>query len=125
MKKNTLARTNIIICLIILIGFVVTSVISYRSNVSIYENDAQQVSTLATDSIYNELTSVFAQPVNVSLTMANDTLLKDFLSAEERKLTDETYLAEMQKYLSAYRGKYSYDSVFLVSCATNRYYHYN
>ncbi|WP_042349422.1 sensor domain-containing diguanylate cyclase [Bacillus massiliigorillae] len=125
MKNNTLLRTNIIVCFIITIGFIITSIISYRSNFGLYERDIEHVTTLATDGIYSQIDSVFSQPVHVSLTMANDSLLKSFLADEERRLNSEAYVDKLRDYLNAYKEKYTYDSVFLVSTKTNRYYHFN
>ena len=74
---------------------------------------------------YYQMTSTFAKPVNVSLTMANDSLLRDFLSEEAGHLDDGDYTETLQGFLSGYRDKYGYDSVFLVSTATGRYYNFN
>ena len=57
--------------------------------------------------------------------MANDNLLKEFLSDETERLDDDSFIQSMRDYLDAYREKYSYDSVFLVSTQTGRYYHFN
>ncbi|MEG1657355.1 MAG: GGDEF domain-containing protein, partial [Christensenellaceae bacterium] len=115
MKKHTLFKVNLTICLIIIAGFIITSVISYRSNAGIYEKNVESVSTLASDGVYNEISSIFSQPVNVSVAMANDSLLKTFVADENDHLTDEHYVQEMRTYLNGYREKYDYDSVFFVS----------
>ncbi|WP_047834820.1 diguanylate cyclase [Robinsoniella sp. RHS] len=125
MEKSTLIRTNIIICVIITLGFTITSIISYRSNIGIFQKDIENVSALASDGIYHKIDSIFAKPVNVSLTMANDSLLVDFLSKEKNHMEDDTYIQQLREYLNSYKEKYSYDSVFLVSTNTNRYYHFN
>ncbi|MEG2000479.1 MAG: hypothetical protein RR053_03680 [Evtepia sp.] len=101
MKNKTLLRTNIIVCLVILLGFTLTSVISYRSNFGMYKKDIESVSTLSSEGIYSEIATIFSQPINVSLTMANDNLLKNFLSGEKENLTNTSYTKEMQDYLSA------------------------
>ncbi|WP_231371663.1 diguanylate cyclase [Oxalobacter paraformigenes] len=118
-------RTNILVCSIIFIGFFLTAVLSYRSNIGVFEKDIEQVSTLATEGIYAQIESIFSRPVSVSLTMANDHLLKTFLSSEKRSLNNPEYVAKMRQYLDAYRRKYRYDSVFLVSANTKRYYHFS
>lgn len=125
MKKNTLLRTNLLVCTIIVVGFIVTAVISYRSNWNVFEKDVERVSTLTSEGISHQIDSIFTRPINVSLTMANDSLLKDFLSKEQENLKDQTFIQTMRSYLDAYREKYNYDSVFLVSTQTNRYYHFN
>ncbi|MEG1810117.1 MAG: diguanylate cyclase [Clostridia bacterium] len=124
MKKHTLMHTNIIVCAIITAGFIATSVIGYRSNTTIFEKDAEHVSTLAADGIYYRINKTLSEPISVSATMANDNLLKSVLYDEEYHLDDEDYTQQLADYLYAYKEKYSYDSVFLVSAQTNRYYHF-
>lgn len=57
--------------------------------------------------------------------MANDSLLKAFLAEEELHSADEDFIQTMRDYLFAYKEKYDYDSVFLISTQTNRYYHFD
>ncbi len=125
MKKNILLRTNVLICLIIVVGFALTAALSYRANYSSSLKNIEQVSTLTSEGIYYQMSSTFTKPVNVSLTIANDSLLKDLLSQEEAREEDEDYIKTIKEYLRSYQKKYDYDSVFLVSDATKRYYNYN
>lgn len=125
MEKNTLLHTNVIVCIIITLGFVATSVIGYQSNTNIFKNDIEHVSTLAAEGIYYQIDKLLSEPINVSLTMANDSLLKNFLYGEKEHINDEEFIYKLQDYLNVYRNKYSYDSVFLVSSKTNNYYHFN
>lgn len=125
MRKYSLLKTNILVCTIILIGFFITAVVSYRSNIGVFEKDVENVSTLATEGINSQIESIFSRPVSVSLTMANDQLLKSFLTNETTQTGSPAYVAEMQAYLDAYRKKYNYDSVFLVSTKTRHYYHFS
>lgn len=125
MKKNILLRTNLLVCLITIAGFLMTAILSYRSNYSASLQNIEQVSDLTSEGIYYQMTSTFTKPVNVSLTMANDSLLRDFLSEEQDHLDDSTYIETLRGFLSGYRDKYGYDSVFLVSTATGRYYNFS
>lgn len=125
MRNSILVRTNILVCLVIILGFAVTSVISYRSNHGIFRRDVENVAALTSEGVYYQVESIFTKPVNISLTMANDSLLHNFLSNESDHLDDETYIQVMRDYLNTYRKKYTYDSVFLVSAHTGRYYHFN
>lgn len=124
MRKNILLRTYVFVCTIIIIGFILTSVISYCSNKGIFRQDVERVSALTSEGIFYKIDSIFTKPLNVSLTMANDHLLKEFLEEEEDRLEDDSYIRNMKNYLLAYKEKYSYESVFLVSANTNRYYHF-
>lgn len=56
--------------------------------------------------------------------MANDSLLKDLLVKEVLIANDEVFLTTIKNYLLVYKEKYNYDSVFLVSTKTSRYYHF-
>lgn len=125
MKKNVLFRTNFVVCIVIVIGFIVTSAISYKSNQGIFRKDIESVSRLTSEGIYHQIDSIFTKPINISLTMANDSLLKDFLEGEEEHLGDQEFISTMRDYLNAYRDKYRYDSVFLASVKTKNYYYYN
>ena len=115
---------NIFIFLVILVGFTITSVLSYRSNLSKFELDIERLSVLASQGLYHEIDTVFTKPIAVSQTMADDYFLKNFLQNETAHSDDPVYINEMKKYLLAYKEKYHYDSVFLASTATDRYYHF-
>lgn len=125
MKKNILLQTNIFIGAIIVLGFILTSLISYHLNNSIYIQDIEHISTLTSEGIYHQIDSIFTKPINISLTMANDNLLKSFMQEEENHQGDEEFIQTMRDYLLTYKEKYGYDSVFLVSAQTDRYYHFD
>lgn len=124
MKQNILLRTNIFICTVIILGFLLTSLVSYNANNGIYKNDIEHITTLTSEGIYHQIDSIFTKPINISQTMANDSLLKTFLMEEKTRENDEDFIQTMREYLMAYKEKYNYDSVFLVSTQTNRYYHF-
>lgn len=124
MSKKKVFRTNLIIGFIILVGFVITSVISYYSNTSIFRKDIENVANLTSEGIYYQVKSIFTKPVNISLTMAKDTLLREFLE-QETEQEDAAFTEKLQQYLANYRKTYQYDSVFLVSAKTDRYYNFN
>ncbi|MEF9853007.1 MAG: diguanylate cyclase [Hydrogenoanaerobacterium sp.] len=124
MKNNELLKGNFLVCMIIIIGFAITSAISYQSTIGIYKTDTEQVSTLTSDGIYSNISMIFAKPLSISLTMANDNLLRTFLKTEDKNSIDSKYLSEMKAYLNGYREQYNYDSVFFISSSTGRYYHY-
>ena len=69
--------------------------------------------------------SILTKPVNVSLTMAHNRLLEEHLPHELDRGDDEAYTGMIQDYLNTYREEYGFDSVFLVSAATRRYYNFN
>lgn len=125
MKKNILFKTNILICVILIVGFLLTAVLSYRANYSASLESIEQVSTLTSEGMYYQINSIFTKPVNISLTMASDSLLKELLINENEHLEEEQYIETIRNYLDTYREKYVYDSVFLVSAQSRRYYNFN
>lgn len=124
MHKNYAFRTNFFICLIIIIGFSVTSVISYRSNMDTLKKEAESVTRLASEGMMYQIDAIFAQSIHISQTMAHDSFLINFLSQEKENLKNPAYTQNIKEYLSAYKKKYNYDSVFLVSMQTDRYYNF-
>ncbi|MCB6367156.1 sensor domain-containing diguanylate cyclase [Intestinibacillus massiliensis] len=124
-KNTILMRTNLLVCVVIIIGFLATAVLSYQANYSASLQNIEQVSALTSEGIYYRLMSILTKPVNVSLTMANDSLLKGYLEGERANLGDGAYVHTIQEYLDTYRRKYEYDSVFLVSAESGRYYNFN
>ena len=129
MKRETsnraLLKTNLFVCAIIILGFLATSIVSYRSNLGVFEGDTEKVTALTSEGIYRQIESIFMKPMGVSLTMANDTLLQDLLTQENARRNDAEFIATLTAYLNSYREKYGYDSVFLVSTRTGRYYHFD
>lgn len=41
------------------------------------------------------------------------------------RIDDPAFVQGMQDYLYSYKEKYGYDSVFLISSSTSRYYHFH
>jgi len=122
LKGNKLLRTNILISVILIVGFSLTAVFSYQANYRASLDNVEQVSSLTTEGIYYQLTSMFTKSVNASLTMAHDSLLVEHLLEEEKYFRDEDYIQTTRNYLETYQEKYGFDSVFLASTATKNYY---
>lgn len=125
MKKNILLRTNLLICIVIIIGFLLISILGYRENYHTSLENIEQVSTLTSEGIYHQLNSIFSKPVNVSQAMAGDSLLRELLLDESGWSSDPRFIKSIQNYLSTYKKKYNYDTVFLVSNESGKYYDVN
>lgn len=124
-KNRELLKTNLLVSVILVCGFLVTAFFSYQANYEASLNNIEQVASLTAEGIYYQLTALFTKPVNISLTMAHDSLLAEHLEAEAAHLEDEQYAWTIKNYLETYREKYGFDSVFLVSALTKRYYNFN
>ncbi len=125
MKRNILLRTNFLVCFVIVLGFFFSALMGYRASQGVFRKDVEQVTDLTSDGIYHQIDSVFVKPIHISLTMANDTLLRELLAGESANLDNGAFTLQIQNYLNAYQEKYGYESVFLASAETGRYYHYN
>jgi len=124
MKKNRKWQDNkisILISITIVIGFIISSVLTYFNYGRVIEEDIKNISKLTSTSIYAEINQELLKPLFVSLTMANDSFLKNWLEEEKIGTSD---LDELKGYLSGIRDKYHYSSVFLVSSDKLNYYHY-
>ncbi|WP_320936247.1 sensor domain-containing diguanylate cyclase [Enterocloster lavalensis] len=125
MQENKLFKTNLLISIILIIGFILTAILSYQANYQASLVNIEQVSSLTAEGIYYQLTTMFTKPVNISLTMAHDSLLIDHLLNEPEHMEDEDYIRTTKTYLDNYKQKYNFDSVFLVSTLSGRYYNFN
>jgi len=111
---------SLIISAIILIGITSIILFSFTTYSQIIRDDILNISKLTSTNIYSEINNELTKPIFVSLTMANDSFVKQWLNEEnQRSESDITH------YLEGIRNKYHYSSVFLVSDRTKKYFHYN
>lgn len=124
MDRKFKLSTNILICAIILVGFVAVTLTSASTYSDIINDDIMNISKLTSTNIYSEIRNELTKPIFVSLTMANDNFLKQWLKTEKTNNTPE-HQESLRQYLMGFKEKYGYDSVFLVSDMTKSYYHFN
>lgn len=125
MIKNIRYKINLLVGAIIIIGFTSIIFINYDNYSKIIKDDIKNISKLTSTNIYSDINNELTKPIFVSLTMANDAFLKDWLSEEPTLIDDEEHLHKLQNYLKGFEVKYGYNSVFLVSDQTKRYYYYD
>ncbi len=125
MTHSNVLKTNLLVSGIMLIGFILTAFFSHQANYRASLNAIEQISSLTADGIYYQLSSLLTRPVNIAQTMAQDSLLVEHLTREPARLENAAYVRTIQTYLAAYREMDHFDSVFLVSTATGRYYSAN
>ena len=124
MDRKFRLSTNILICAIILAGFITMALTSAGTYSDVINDDIMNISKLTSTNIYSDIRNELTKPIFVSLTMANDNFLKQWLKNEKTDNTDE-HQESLRQYLLGFKEKYGYDSVFLVSGATSNYYHFN
>lgn len=122
-NKNKIS-VSILISVIIIVGFILSGLCFCFSFYSFFKEDVESVSELTSENIYSNINDLMNRPINVSLAMAHDTFLRDFIKEEPEQAMSENKLKIMKEYLNSYQEKYGFDSVFFVSAKSGAYYHY-
>lgn len=117
--KNNKMQLVVLINLIIFLGLLAVGIVSYMESSRIIKDDMYNITELTTKNISSEINNDLIKPIIVSVTMANDQFLKDWIEEKERDILKIT------EYLTVIKDKYDYDSTFLISHQTKNYYHYN
>lgn len=118
MNRSKMTR-NII--LIVFLCFVMSTFVSFWSLRIMARNNMEGLIKALTARIYDTIAGQLSEPVIVSRTMANDRFLIDLLESEDERDPEETE-ALMQAYLSKLREGLKYESAFVVSDRSHRYY---
>ena len=111
-------RLLIWVTLILVSGFLATSLASYMSSRDAIEHGiSEQTLPLTGDNIYSEIQKDILRPVFISSLMAHDTFVRDWM------LNGEKNPQQIVRYLSEVKKKYGTISSFLVSERSHNYYH--
>lgn len=119
MKKNR-KKLIILLSLLIFLSLFTLTILDYYNYSDIIKDDILNITKLASTNIYSEIQIELIKPIFVSLTMANDKFLTEWIL--EQKEQDKKII---QQYLLKIKDKYNYDSTFFVSNVTDNYYHHN
>jgi diguanylate cyclase (GGDEF)-like protein len=107
-----------VICLLLLLGFAATSLISYYlANQSIQKRIRTDSLPLTSDNIYSHVQRDLIRPVLISSVMSKDTFVRDWI------LSGELNNQPIINYLSEIQQQYSTITAFFVSDKSHRYYH--
>jgi diguanylate cyclase (GGDEF)-like protein len=110
-------RVMIILCVLLLLGFTLTSIASYIvSRNAIHDAIVNDELPLTSDNIYTEIQKDLIRPVLVSSMMASDTFLRDWVLAGEKDVR------HMSRYLEEVKTRYNAFTSFFVSDRTDIYY---
>jgi diguanylate cyclase (GGDEF)-like protein len=121
MRFSTLAKTNVFVGLVLILGFSLLSgmyyLSFYRDSMTRLEHEASQHIAV----IYSRLSSFFIQPVSISRTMAMDSFLISYLSRDE-SYKDPDFSKVITNYLKGYNKIYDSDGSFLSLIKNNAFY---
>jgi len=105
------------------VSFLLAIVVSIYSLTMLARENTKEIDMMLTYRIYDTISSSLNEPITVAKTMACDDFLADFLEHED-DMDESEAVAVMQRYLSGLRDGLGYDSAFLVSERSRRYYTY-
>lgn len=109
--------------IILLVSFLLSTLISLYSLHSMAIHNQREMNKVLAAQIYDTISSELDEPLVVSRTMANDSFLIDLLR-NEKSLSEEECNEQIQKYLLGIKEGLNYESSFLVSEQSKRYYTY-
>lgn len=116
--KNSKIRLVGILTVLLLFGFVTTSLVSYYvAHDSLSERIAETTLPLTSDNIYSEIQRDLLRPIFISSLMAQDTFVRDWALGGE---VDENAII---RYLKEIQTQYGAVTAFFVSEKTQKYYH--
>lgn len=125
MERKLRISINLLICSVILIGFFAVAITNYNTYSRIIKDDIVNISKLTSTNIYSDISNELTKPIFVSLTMANDSFVKNWLQEEAAGDVSQSHQRKLIDYLFGIKDKYGYDSAFLISEASKNYYYYN
>ncbi|MDR1689042.1 MAG: sensor domain-containing diguanylate cyclase [Clostridiales bacterium] len=124
MKNKLLLRTNFLLCGILALGFTLASFLGMKSNENVFKSNVEAIGSLTSESIFHQIDSYAAMPLNISTAMSADQVFKDFLASQTQNSSTES-LKQLQERLTYYKENYAFASAFLVSAQTDTYYHFS
>lgn len=107
----------------ILISFALTTVISINSLRSVISDNAQDMTTILAARIYDAINSELSNPIMAARTMSSDSFLKKQLE-QEKENSEEEMLSCMTEYLDMIKNEFGYNTAFVVSENSRKYYTY-
>ncbi len=120
MKMGEGRRLFILISILLVAGFLATSLASYLiSKAGVREAIIARELPITSDNIYSEIQRDLLRPISISSFMANDTFLRDWTLRGERET------GEVTRYLKEVSNRYGALTSFFVSEKTGVYYHGN
>ena len=110
--------------MIVFICFLLSTFVSLWSLRLMAAQNMQELSKSLAARIYDNISGELSEPIVASQTMAHDLFLRELLEGEAD--SDEAgFIAHMQRYLSDIREGLGFESAYVVSAVSHKYYSYN
>ena len=121
-RKNTYFIANIIIIILILVGFSGIQLNEYSYYKHLAQEEAKKEVSLTSNDINAKIEKISSDQRVASEMMAHDIYLIEWCEAETED-TDSDQAKQLYKYLTVYKELFDYDVVFFVSNKTYNYYY--
>lgn len=121
LSKHNVSRLTFVI---VLVSFLLSTFVSLWSLNLMSQRNDRELNKMMAARIYDAISSELSEPVTVALTMANDSFLIKTLQNEPH-LSEEDSLAALQDYLAGIRKGLNYESVYVISESSRRYYNFD
>ena len=105
------------------LSFLLAIIVSIYSLTMLARENTKEIDSMLAYRIYDSISSSLNEPIIVSKTMACDEFLEDFLMSEE-EMDEQEAVETVKRYLAGIKNGLKYDSAFLVSEKSHRYYTY-
>ena len=121
LSKHNVTRLTFVI---VLVSFLLSTFVSLWSLSIMSQRNVRELNKMMAARIYDAISSELSEPVTVGLTMANDSFLIKALQ-NEPNLSEEESVTALRDYLAGIRDGLNYESVYVVSEASRRYYNFD
>ena len=121
MNRSRITRLAFVI---VLVCFLLSTFVSLWSLRLMAKQNMRELSKVLAGRIYDAISTELSEPIVVSRTMANDRLLIGALE-NEAQYSQEEAAAVLADYLTGIKEGMGFESAFVVSDATKRYYSFN
>lgn len=107
-----------------MLSFVLSTAVSLWSITRLSNDHIRDINTMIAARVYIAIDRSLREPIAVAKTMASDSFLKEALENEDGMSEDEESQV-MKKYLSEMKEGLGYESTFVISDSSRRYYSYD
>ena len=122
-SKHNTDKSMAPILMVISVSFLLAIAVSIYSLTKLARENTKEIDTMLSYRIYDSISSSLNEPIIVARTMACDAFLSDFLKNED-SMDEEKAIRTMQTYLRGVKAGLNYNTAFLVSETSRRYYTY-
>ncbi|MCR5746275.1 MAG: response regulator [Lachnospiraceae bacterium] len=112
------------IFIVVFISFLLATIVSIYSLSRLAQENTKEIDTMLTYRIYDTIADNMSEPIVVARAMSNSYYLKEMLKNEKNMSEDEA-IEQMKEYLNQLKTGLNYETAFVVSEESRRYYTYN